>query len=112
MIIRLEQCRYSVKHAYSNQSGWKVLWTCGGCSDDRWLEDALAAWRVASTTQMYVGRIPLTRSNLAKKMVEFKARHLRPLQLHPVQTVRLMCLSGHYVLSSELVEGVIYVCYI
>jgi hypothetical protein len=75
---------------------------CGGAEADDFIDEAFASWRLSSKTQIFVGRASLTDKNLARKMCEFKARQLRSLKLHPIQTIRLMCLSGHYVLGPEL----------
>jgi hypothetical protein len=92
-----------VKHKNDQQPGWEIVYTCGGCDADDWIEEAFNAWRVANKTQIFVGRISLTPSNVSRKIAEFKARNLRTLQLHPAQIVRFMCLQGSYVLSAEMV---------
>jgi nickel-dependent lactate racemase len=99
----LKVCRYCVKHKNDQQPGWEIVYTCGGCDADDWIEEAFNAWRVANKTQIFVGRISLTPSNVSRKIAEFKARNLRTLQLHPAQIVRFMCLQGSYVLSAEMV---------
>jgi hypothetical protein len=105
-------CRYCVK--YKNiagrlgQENWRIVYVCGGCAEDDWLEAAYQAWRVCSKTQIFAGRVLLTVANLARKMLEFKARHLRTLKLHPVQLLRLMLLSGYYALGPDMtLSGVV-----
>lgn len=94
--------RYCVKHKDDKQPGWELVYTCGGCDTDNWMEEAFNAWRVANKSQIFVGRIALTPSNILRKISEFKARNLRTLSLHASQIVRLMLLQGNYVLSPEL----------
>jgi hypothetical protein len=98
-------CSYTVKNKELNQEGWGVVYACGGCAEDDFIERAFLAHKVASRKQIYVGKVPVNPNNVAKKIVEFRARNLRSLDMHPAQYMRLMCNSGHYVLAPEMVNG-------
>jgi hypothetical protein len=54
---------------------------------------------------IYVGRVSVTPLKLPRQLVEFKARHMQSLKLHPAQTLRFMLLSGRYVLGPEMVNN-------
>jgi hypothetical protein len=98
-------CSYTVKNKELKQEGWGVVYVCGGCAEDDFIEQAFLAHKVASRKQIYVGKVPVKPSNVAKKIVEFRARNLRFLEMHPAQYMRLMCNSGHYVLAPEMATG-------
>jgi hypothetical protein len=81
------------------------MYACGGCAEDDFIEKAFAAHKLACKQQIYVGKINIKPSNAARSIVQFRAKQLRPLKMHPAQYVRLMSNSGHYVLGPEMVSS-------
>jgi hypothetical protein len=98
--------RYTVKNKELNQEGWAVVYVCGGCAEDDFIAQAFSGHKVSSRKQIYVGKVPVKPSTVNRKLVEFRARHLRSLDMHPAQVVCLMCNSGHYVLAPEMAAKV------
>jgi hypothetical protein len=97
--------RYPLKNMYKEQDGFEVVFLCGGCAEDGFLEEAFEAHRLSSKKIIYMGRVNVTPAKVPKQIVEFKARKLGKIKLHSAQTVRLMMLSGHYVLGPEIVNN-------
>jgi hypothetical protein len=88
-----------------NQEGWGVMYVCGGCEEDDFIERAFLAHKLASKKQIFVGKIPLKPTNCSRNIVQFAAKQLRSIEMHPAQYVRLMSNSGHYVLGPEMVSN-------
>jgi hypothetical protein len=93
---------------HKEQDGFEIVYTCGGCAEDGFIEDAFDCYRLVSKKLIYVGRVSVTPAKLPRQLAEFKARHMHSLKLHPAQTLRLMLLSGHYVLGSEMVNNGVF----
>jgi hypothetical protein len=87
------------------QEGWELAYVCGGCAEDGFIDEAFEAHRLASKKLIYMGRIPVTPAKLPKQMVEFRTKRLGKLKLHSAQILRLMLLSGYYVLGPEMVNN-------
>jgi hypothetical protein len=86
-----------------------VQWVCGGAEEDGFIDKVFEAWRLQAKSSPFVGRVSVTEKNLARKMVDFHAGQLSTLELHPVQTIRFMVLSGFYMLGPELAsKGALY----
>jgi hypothetical protein len=96
-------CRYTLKNKDLQQEGWGVMYACGGCAEDDFIDKAFLAHKLACKKQIYVGKINLKPTTTARSIVQFRAKQCRPLNMHPAQTVRLMSNSGHYVLGPEMV---------
>jgi hypothetical protein len=91
------------------QEGWNVQWVCGDAEEDGFIEEGFEAWRLQAKSSPYVGRVTVTEKTLARRMLDFKARQLSTRQLHPVQLIRFMMLSGFYTLGPELAsKGAFY----
>ena len=105
MFVRRVLYRYTLKNKELEQEGWDIIWVCGGCAAEDFVERAFLAHKLASKKQIYVGKIPMKPTHTAKHMVQFRARQLRSLEMHPAQYARLMSNSGHYVLGPEMVYG-------
>lgn len=98
-------CRYTLKNKELDLEGWDIIWVCGGCAADGFVERAFLSHKLASKKQMFVDKIPMKPTNTAKHMMQFRARQLRSLEMHPAQFARLMSNSRHYVLGPEMVNG-------
>jgi hypothetical protein len=97
--------RYALKNMHKEQDGFEVVYTCGGCAEEGFIQEAFEAHRLASKKLVYMGRINVTPAKVPKQLVEFRCRHLGNLKLHAAQTLRLMLLSGYYVLGPEMVNN-------
>jgi hypothetical protein len=98
-------CSYNVKNMHKEQDGFEIVYNCGSCAEDGFIDDALECYRLVSKKLIYVGLVSVTPAKLPRQLAEFKARHMRKLDLHPAQTLRFMLLSGHYVLGPEMVNN-------
>jgi hypothetical protein len=106
-------CRYTLKNKELNQDVWGVMYVCGGCEEDDFIERAFRAHNLASKKQIFVGKIPIKPTNAARHVVQFTAKQLRSISMHPAQYVRLMSNSGHYVLAPEMAaSGAFQTCMI
>lgn len=92
--------RYSLK-AWGIEADFEIPWSCGGMLTQDARKQAYRAHKLVSKRTAFVHRTQLTPDNYAERMVQYKQKHFGNLKLHPVQTVRLMILSGHFVLSSK-----------
>jgi hypothetical protein len=92
---------------HKDQDGWELVYACGGCAEYGFIEAALAfeAHRLCSKKLIYMGRNNITPAKLPKQMVEFKSKRLGKLKLHSAQLLRIMLLSGHFVLGPEMVNN-------
>jgi hypothetical protein len=87
------------------------MYMCVGCEEDDLIERAFLAHKLASKKQIFVGKISMKPTNAARNIVQFRAKQLRSLSMHPAQSVRLMYNSGQYVLGPEMVcNGAISSC--
>jgi hypothetical protein len=102
---RPSSCRHTVKNMHKERDGLEIVYTCGSCSEDGFIEDAFECYRLVSRKLIYIGRVSVTAAKLPRQLAEYKARHMRSLQLHPAQKLRFMLLSGHYVLGPEMVNN-------
>jgi hypothetical protein len=98
-------CSYTLKNKELGQEGWGVMYVCGGCAEDDFIENAFLAHRLACKKQIYVGKIAMNPTNTARNIVQFRAKQMRSLKMHPAQYARLMSNSGHYVLGPEMVAS-------
>lgn len=105
VFVRNATYRYTVKNKELEQEGWDVVYACGGCTEDNFIDDAYLAWRVSSKKRIFIGKHAIKPTNAAKTIVEFRGRQLRSLQMHPAQYVRLMSNSGLYILGPEMVAS-------
>jgi hypothetical protein len=60
---------------------------------------ACRAHKLAAKRTAFAHRTHLTPDNIAERMVMYTQKHFGNLPLHPIQAIRLMVLSGHFVLS-------------
>jgi hypothetical protein len=92
-----------LKNKELGQEGWAIIYACGGCEDEDFIEQAFLAHKVACKQQIYVGKVGIKPSYAAKHMVQFRAKHMRTESCHPAQFGRLMSNSGLYVFAPEMV---------
>jgi hypothetical protein len=83
------------------EADFEVPWSCGGMVDDEARRSAYRAYKLSAKRTAFVHRTQLTPENYAERMVQYKQKHFGNLPLHPAQTIRLMVLSGHFVLSPK-----------
>jgi hypothetical protein len=93
---------------HKEQDGWDLVYACGGCAEDGFIEAAFEAHRLCSKKLIYMGRNNITPAKLPKQMVEFKSKRLGKLKLHSAQLLRIMLLSGHFVLGPEMVNSGVF----
>jgi hypothetical protein len=62
---------------------------------------AYQAHKLAAKRTAFAHRTHLTPDNIAERMVMYTQKHFGNLPLHPMQAIRLMILSGHFVLSPK-----------
>lgn len=99
-----------MKNKDLEHDGWGVMYACGGCAEDDFIEEAFLAWKVSSKKRIFVGKNPIKPTNAAKSIVEFRGRQLRSVPMHPEQYVRLMSNSGMYILGPEMVASGVTPC--
>jgi hypothetical protein len=98
-------CSYPLKNKNLGQDGWGVMYACGGCESDEFIEQAFLAHKLSSKRQIFVGKMPIKPTNAARSIVQFRAKQMRSLKMHPAQYGRLMSNSGTYVLGPEMVAS-------
>ena len=78
-----------------------MWWVCRGW----FIEESFEAHRLASKKLIYMGRGSATPGKLPRHLVEFRSRRLGKLKLHAAQLLRLMLVSGYYVLGPVMVSN-------
>ena len=72
--------RYTLKNKNKEQDGLDIVYTCGGCADDSFIEEAFEAYRLASKKRIHMGIVSVTPGKLPRQLVEFRFRRLCKLK--------------------------------
>jgi hypothetical protein len=81
------------------QEHWKLPFMCGGCNLT-FLHHCLDDYQAVSSWK-WKPQGALQPDNFMMHVINFERKHLTPLDIHPVQGIRLMLLDGYFTMGEK-----------
>jgi hypothetical protein len=81
------------------QEHWKLSFLCGGCNLT-FLHQCLDDYQAVSLWK-WKPQGALQPDNFMMHVITFERKHLTPLDIHPVQVIRLMLLDGYFIMGEK-----------